>query len=522
MPDDAQQNRRIRVVVSEDRLKAWVKLQGASKPDFEPPNADDMLAALEASRIEITDPIRQRAAAAAAKCAELAEAASKDSPPKYPDGFLLAEGRAAVDAEDGRFEWAPELKESLNQADDADQIDYFSVNAIVTVTEGTSVGFLIPPKEAEPGVDVYGNPLPARKPKGIVLKLGPGLKLADEKTGALVAETAGRIANEAGRVRLHDVLEIPGDVDFESGSVEAVVDVSIRGTVRSNFKVHTTKSLSVDRVIEAADVEVDGDVSVRGGVFGHDGHGSVKVGGSISASFFNETRIDARGTIRFVKEVLNSRVRTFGQLVGEHGTIIGGYVWAREGIEVRVIGSDAGVATIVAVGTDVDMLRRTRKMEKRVIALQKSAEQIRQAIAPLLANLKRLGPAQRERATELMSKADEIDLEVGDIEDERQKMLREGNPEKPPSVLVNEVLYPGTRLMIGAREARFQRILHGPARIELRKVKSATSLVAVNQRTGSVTVLPATDVDLDQPPSDEVKGEAEHESKEPAANNRRA
>lgn len=522
MADDANQNRRVRVVVSEDRLKAWVKLQGANKPGFEPPNEDDMLSVLEAARIDLSDTIRKRVAAAVAKCAEVAKNATKDAPVEYPDGFLIAEGRPPVCAEDGRFEWSQEFKERLNKTDDADQIDYFSLNAIVTVEAGTSVGFLISPKESSQGVDVYGNPLPPRKPKGVALKLGSGLKIVDEKTGELVAETPGRIATDGGRVRLHDVLEIPGDVDFESGSVDAVVDVAVRGSIRSNFKVLTTKSLTVERVIEAAEVEVGGDVSVRGGVFGHDGHGSVKAGGDIAASFFNETRIDANGTVRFAKEVLNSRVRAFGQLIGEHGTIIGGNVWAREGIEVRVIGSDAGVATVVAVGTDVDMLRRTRQMEKKVASLQRSAEQIRQAVAPLIANLKRLGPGQRERATELMSKADEIDLEVSEIEDERQKMLRDGNPEKPPFVLVNEVLYPGTRLLVGAREARFQRVLHGPVKVELRKVKNATALVAVNQRTGSVTVLPAIDVDLDQPPSDEVKGEAEHESKEPAANNRRA
>jgi len=154
---------------------------------------------------------------------------------------------------------------------------------------------------------------------------------------------------------------------------------------------------------------------------------------------------------------------------------------------------------------------------------QKSAEQIRQMNQPLMANLKRLSPAQRERVTELMSKVDEVEMLMEEHGQERSRLLEGTTPQGQPSVLVHEMIYPATRIVIGAREHRVQRVMHGPVRIEMRKVNDVTQMVAVNQRTGSVTVLPATDVDLDVPPTEpKARGAEKNESEQPAGEPRRA
>lgn len=502
MPENQDQPKRFKVLVSEDRLKAWVKVLGTATPDFEPPTAVDVLAALKNARIEQNDDVRARVQEMVATITKACAEAKGQGPPKLPDGYLVAEGVEAEEGEDGKFEYAPALWEKIRKPDEHEQIDFFARNAIVTVAEGDVIGRVLPPKDGIVGVDVFGAKRPPKKAKGQAVKLGPGVQLAPNDPTTVVAGSAGRVAEENGKVRLYEVLDVQGDVDFSSGSIDAVVDVMVRGTVRANFKVRTRKGLTVDRVVEAAEVEAGGDITVRGGVFGREGQGFIHAGGAVAASFFNDTRVQAEGDVRFEKEILNSHVITRGTVKGERGTIIGGSVCAREGLEARVIGSDANVATAIVVGTDVNALRRARQMERKAKELRKSAEQIRQSIAPLMANLKRLLPEQRERVTELMCKADEVELHMSDLEEQRQKMLQTAAPRGKPSVLVNEALHPGTHLVIQAREVQFNKLLHGPVRIELRKVDNATQVVAVNQRTASVTVIPATDVDLDAPPDD--------------------
>ena len=65
------------------------------------------------------------------------------------------------------------------------------------------------------------------------------------------------------------------------------------------------------------------------------------------------------------------------------------------------------------------------------------------------------------------------------------------------------MIHAGVRVALGMRETRFTKPVHGPVKIEEQKIEGATELVCVNQRTGSVTVLPSVDVDLDALPAAE-------------------
>ncbi len=508
----------LQVVIADDRLRAWVRGTARTGLAFTPPSEADIVGALESAKVVIDDTVRGRIAELLAMCAL---AAGKAPPPALLEGFLIAEGRAPENAEHGSLECAPGLVPTEEGADG--RVDYFARQAIITVSKGTVLGRLKPPRESVVGLDVLGGQSTPRVTQGIPLELGAGVARAAEDSDELVAEVDGGLVQDPHKIHICEVLLIPKDVDFSSGSIDSNVDVVVRGTVRAKFHVRTKKSLTVEKLIEAADIEVEGNVSVRGGILGHADSGFVRAGGGVTASFIHEMDLRATGDVQFRKELLNTRTWTTARVIGTTGTIIGGEVYGREGVEAQILGSDACVATIVAAGPDVNTLRRMRQLERQVKDQQKSAEQIRQMIQPLMANLKRLSPAQRERVTELMSKVDEVEMLMEEHGQERSRLLEGTTPQGQPSVLVHEMIYPATRIVIGAREHRVQRVMHGPVRIEMRKVNDVTQMVAVNQRTGSVTVLPATDVDLDVPPTEpKARGAEKNESEQPAGEPRRA
>ena len=51
---------RLEIIVSEDKLQAWIAFRGAAVGDYEPPTSDDVLAALENAKIAVTDVVRTR------------------------------------------------------------------------------------------------------------------------------------------------------------------------------------------------------------------------------------------------------------------------------------------------------------------------------------------------------------------------------------------------------------------------------------------------------------------------------
>jgi hypothetical protein len=83
------------------------------------------------------------------------------------------------------------------------------------------------------------------------------------------------------------------------------------------------------------------------------------------------------------------------------------------------------------------------------------------------------------------------------MQQEARALMTDNAPSEKAYIRVLEVVHPGVQLMIDARLARVQKPLYGPVKIEMRKVDDATEMVAVNERTGSVTVLNTCDADLD-------------------------
>ena len=352
---------RLEIVISDDRTQAWVKLLDAADPEFQPPTAAEVLAALEAAKVEINDAVRARVDEYIRIVAG-PEEGEADGPREILSEFLIAEGRPPTAGQDGTFEWHEQHRQTQRDWQSDDRVDYYSLESILTVEAGVAIGRITEPIEADDGMDVCGRVLPSRR-DGTPLEVGSGLSLSPDDPLEVVTEAAGHVVVRQGRIWLEEVLSIAGDVDFDSGSLSVCADVHVRGMVPSNFKVRTTKSLTVEQAIEAAQVDVGGDLVVRGGILGHRRKGRIQAGGSITVRFCEEAQVKAAGDMKVCKEIIHSHVHSEGRLLVEAGAIIGGDTYAREGIEVQTLGSGVGVATCVAVGIHRNVLAQALRLE---------------------------------------------------------------------------------------------------------------------------------------------------------------
>lgn len=481
---------RLSAVISNDGYSAWIECRQAD-PSAAPPTMADIIATLEASRVSITPAVRSRVEEYFRLWTANADAGG---PREVPSRYLVAEGTPPTEPQDDVLELEEQYRHRPSETGDLGTIDHFARSWIKTVPAGATIGRIQRGRPGTPGMDVFGHEIPPPHKAGAQISVGRGLTVTD--SGAVLAEVAGRLVNEKQHLRIEPGLELRGDVDFDTGSLDACVDVSVRGTVKSGFRVRTTGSLIVGRAIEAAEIDVGGDLRVQGGICGREDAVGMRVGGGITARYCNESNVQAGGDVRIETETLNSRVHTPALFRSPGGTIIGGAVWAREGIEVSVLGSESGVTTSVAVGVSSAALREMRRIDEEMNGHVKVAAGIRKRIAPLATNLKRLTPRQRETTTELMCRADELDMAVEELQNRRRQLQERARPSGTPYILVNLAAYPGVRIAFGGRETRIDHVLHGPVRIEERKVERTTEIVAVNQRTASVTVLPSWEIDL--------------------------
>lgn len=317
-----------------------------------------------------------------------------------------------------------------------------------------------------------------------------GVKKNSDRLELMMVDLPASVALKDNNAAVPEVYSVPGDVCLGTGGIDASVDVHIAGTINNNVSVRSTNSVSVEVAVEAATVEAGEDVVVRGGIIQR-GKGSIRAGRDIVAKFCEEADLFAGGNIKIAEEVMNCRVQCAGKLLTPDGIIIGGRIYAREGIEAATVGSEANVSTELFVGVFPEVLEEIERRRKALEQKRALIERVRNTVGPLMANLKRLTSSQKERATELMFQADSDEAEVAVNEVELAAMLKTARAVEVPYVNVALVIHRGTAIRIGRRTTLFTSPLRGPIRIDKRKIRSAIEFVAVNQSTGSVTVLPS-------------------------------
>ncbi len=470
---------RVAIEVSDDHQQAWIRF--ADPEDLRSLTLEDVVHAVEEAKIVVGEHVLER-------INEFLASRSDDD--DRPERFLIAKGRSAVEGTDETFHRDESLlqREQDWQGDAA--VNYYTCKSIHMLEKDDPIGSLVPAVPGVDGVDVFGEPLkPSRQPTDIEIE--SSIKRSEIDPSLLLANVPGQIDFSGRVLSIKEVFAVAKDVDFRTANIDSPVDVQIHGTVRDGFMVKSRRAITIGGAIESAEVEAQGDILVRGGIL-QKGRSSVKAGGDIVARFCDEADLRAAGDVKMCKVLMNSQVHCGGSLLAAHGAVIGGSIYAREGVEVATLGSDACVKTKVTVGAHPDVIDQAERIRESLKPKREAAERIRSAVQPLIENLKRLSPAQKEKATELMFEADALDAHVAEIENKCATMLHDARAKGIPHVLVSTVVHQGVTVRIGRRITSFQKPMRGPVKIEKRKIEKVTEFVAINQLTGSISVLPSS------------------------------
>lgn len=262
----------------------------------------------------------------------------------------------------------------------------------------------------------------------------------------------------------------------------------IHGSVKDLFRVRSSRNITIDSHVDGAVLEAGGDILIHGGLHGH-GKASIQAGGRVESKICDGAAIEAGHILSVQRECINCRIAA-GRISSPAGTIIGGYAWARNGIEVQTLGSPGGVKTVVSTGIPVRVIDETAQMVVQAKECVDGARKIRAAVSPLLREMRRLSAQHRERATELMFQADQLEQQARDLDSKREEMLSQSAPDVEASVLVGGRIYTGVTIVISGRSTTFEDAIRGPVRIMERKIEGVTTLVAVDTISGSVRPLP--------------------------------
>ena len=350
--------------------------------------------------------------------------------------------------------------------DEGKALSFYERSCIVTVAAGQPLARLLPPGEDDPSR----------------VHLGANVQLAPDGQ-TIIATAAGRLCQDQGRLWVEKALQIAGDVDFSTGNIDFENDVHIHGSILDLFKVHSGGSIVVDKTVEAAQVQCAADLMVKGGIAGKE-KGHCIVGRNLHARFLSNARLEVAGDMVIGTEISNCHIRCGGRLDVEHGPLLSGEAAATGGMRCHTLGCSSGVRTVVTAGGDETFAQSASGHFAHIEQTRQKIGKTRQLVEPLLRNQKSLNAQQKEKATELLFEADEMEQEINSRLQELKRQLARIQEHEHREIRVSSTIHPGVVLRFPGMEALISESLRGPLRI-VPQVQSRR-IVLVNSSGSSV------------------------------------
>lgn len=291
-------------------------------------------------------------------------------------------------------------------------VDYRSMSLVQNVEEGQLLAVYHPAIQGTAGRDVTGAFEKANTYKELRPLTGKGIS-NEEDPNKYYAAKSGKIEYDGdNKLSVVEVYEIQGGCDYANNAlVDFNGDVIIHGNVEAGVTVRAGKSLTVDGVVESANITAGGTVALKRGMQGA-GKGTIVAGGDIFTEFIEYANVSAGGTVQS-NVILNSKVTAGDQitLTGKKGLIAGGYVHAMMGVNCQNAGNQSEIKTGIHVGVMPEIMEQRITLNEEYTKMNQELD----AVATSMAKILRVRQQTGELSEQLQAHLNDLKKKKSDI-----------------------------------------------------------------------------------------------------------
>jgi len=389
----------------------------------------------------------------------------------------IAAGTLPCPGEDSQFvSLIPEAREMVPLvSDDQNTADYRNLGDLVSVSLGDPLMRRTPPTPGLPGQNLLGITFPTSD--------GCEIPFADNLTGVacdlhdcdlLLAACSGFPVLVPRGMMVEPVFKLKR-VDLSTGNLHVKGSLEIAGDVSEGMEVTATEGITVGGIVEAARLEAGGDIEVKGGVIGHgklflgknEGRkeaAQLKAGGRVTVQFAENALIIAGAEITVRELAMQSELTsgtsiTVGETGGRKGHIIGGLCRAATLVHAIVIGSHAGVPTVVEVGVDPSLNQKLGFVKDTLDEKGGRLEELTKTLAYVRENPGSMEPGLLQLKERVYAK---LQSEVAELAGEKKRLQKRMEINGLARVEVERDAFLGVQVRIGHSTLQVEDDLVGP------------------------------------------------------------
>ncbi|HUX20978.1 MAG TPA: FapA family protein [Spirochaetia bacterium] len=351
------------------------------------------------------------------------------------DGVVVAEGKKPVPETPEHLIVNRRLIEPPPPVPlDGARVEHKERSPFVLVQKGEILAKRIPRQKGESGWTVYGKELTSTSK--LMVGLSPG-KNTEEGPDGIFAARSGRFILEKKSFFVTPLLEIQNDVDYSTGHIDFDGDIVIRGDVKDGFNIKATGSIYCSKTVSASHVQCEGDLIINRGIIGRQS-GEVRVGGAIKCKYIEHCYVESIGPISTTVGMMNSVVKTNDRFeTGARGIVVGGKLFAQNGVSVTQLGTSMGPSTEVYCGIDHTVQSRLEWIRDRNLELATRLTEVRAKVKSKGDPTGKLVELEK-RLREAVSKLNTMSMALVGHLDMNEKA----------SVMVRDAVYPNTYIEI--------------------------------------------------------------------------
>ncbi len=373
--------------------------------------------------------------------------------------ILVARGREPVTGYDEYFVPLVKLEKKAGKVLEDGRIDFKK-------KRGQEVLRKIPGVKPEDGMDIYGEKVDAAFEVKEGYNRGEHIVESIGDPSIFVSDIDGCLNVEGKKISVSPFAIIKGNVDYDSGNIDFNGSVHVLGSVLPGFSVKARGDIIVEKNVDDAYLEAEGDVTVKHGI---SGKGSMKIvaGGRVRSKYILNSTVEAVKEIEVEDSIINSKVFSNDRIsvTARNGKIIGGETIARHEIVVNVAGVPKENLTRLTVGESLFVERELIDIRREIDSVKLVVQEIMRKIKASFGEglfedpkkfLSILPPVKKKNCLLMLQELTAHNKELGEINKKRVEVEAKLKLERDPVVIVTEEVYPGTVISIKKRKRRIE------------------------------------------------------------------
>lgn len=281
----------------------------------------------------------------------------------------IASGRPVGESQDASLQFAMEVGPIAGTILADGSIDFRERKVMVAISKDQLIATKIPPKQGDPGINVYGEETPAREGKDLKINLSHDVKYISE-TRQVVATKDGvlSIVND-NVIKVCSHQTINKDIDFETGNIDSMNAVTVNGSVQPGFRIHTAGDLKITGNVSSAQISCEGNLVINGGISGK--NVKIDVAGDADINFIEQGCLNAGGIVVIRAQSYYSQVQSNQDIrCRADAVVMGGTLLAAGNITVANVGAENSTPCLLAAGVVPERLVALKDMKQQIIDQQ--------------------------------------------------------------------------------------------------------------------------------------------------------